>query len=37
VCLLQKKYVGVQPFIAVNKIKENERENKNAPRKTHNI
>jgi hypothetical protein len=23
VCLLQKKYVGVQPFIAANKTKEN--------------
>jgi hypothetical protein len=23
VCILQKKYVGVQPFIAANKTKEN--------------
>jgi hypothetical protein len=35
VCLLQKKYVGVQPFIAANKKKKNESENKDAPRKTH--
>jgi hypothetical protein len=39
VCLLQKKYVGVQPFIAANKTKQNktESENKDAPRKMHRI
>jgi hypothetical protein len=37
VCLLQKKYVGVQPFIAANKRKETESKNKDAPRKTHSI
>jgi hypothetical protein len=34
VCLLQKKYVGVQTFIAANKTKS---KNKDAPRKTHRI
>jgi hypothetical protein len=34
VCLLQKKHVGVQPFIAENK-KKTESKNKDAPRKTH--
>jgi hypothetical protein len=33
--LLQKKFVGVQPFIAVTKTKENGRKSKDAPRKTH--
>jgi hypothetical protein len=37
VSLLQKKTVGVQPFIASNKTKENEREIKDAPRKMHSI
>jgi hypothetical protein len=35
--LLQKKYVGVQPFIAANKTKQNKSEIKDAPRKTHSI
>jgi hypothetical protein len=35
--ILQKKFVGVQPFIAANKTKENERKSKDAPRKTHRI
>jgi hypothetical protein len=37
VCLLQKKYVGVQPFIAENKKNKTESKNKDAPRKTHSI
>jgi hypothetical protein len=39
VCLLQKKFVGVQPFIAENKTKQNktESESKDAPTKTHTI
>jgi hypothetical protein len=37
VCLLQEKYVGVQPFIAANKRKKTESENKDSPRKTHRI
>jgi hypothetical protein len=37
VCLLQKKYVGVQPFIAAKKQKKTEIKNKDAPRKTHSI
>jgi hypothetical protein len=37
VCLLQKKYVGVQPFIAANKKNKTEIKNKDAPRKTHSI
>jgi hypothetical protein len=39
VCLLQKKFVGVQPFIAANKTKQKktESESKDAPRKTHSI
>jgi hypothetical protein len=38
VCLLQKKYVGVQPFIAAKKKqKKTESKNKDAPRKTHSI
>jgi hypothetical protein len=32
--LLQKKFVGVQPFIAANK-KKTESESKDAPRKMH--
>jgi hypothetical protein len=37
--LLQKKFVGVQPFIAANKTKQNktERKSKDAPRKTHSV
>jgi hypothetical protein len=35
VCLLQKKFVGVQPFIAANKTKENWSKSEDAPRKTH--
>jgi hypothetical protein len=34
VCLLQNKFVGVQPFIAANK-KKTESKCKDAPRKTH--
>jgi hypothetical protein len=39
VYLLQKKFVGVQPFIAANKIKQKKTESKSkyAPRKTHRI
>jgi hypothetical protein len=38
VCLLQKKFVGVQAFIAGNKTKNNtESESKDAPRKMHRI
>jgi hypothetical protein len=37
VCLLQKKNVGVQPFIAAKKTKKTESKNKDAPRKTHSI
>jgi hypothetical protein len=37
VCLLQNKFVGVQPFIAANKTKENESKSKDAPRKMHRI
>jgi hypothetical protein len=37
VCLLQKKHVGVQPFIAANKKKKTKSKNKDAPRKTHSI
>jgi hypothetical protein len=39
VCLLQKKHVGVQPFIAANKKKQKKTESKNkdAPRKMHSI
>jgi hypothetical protein len=33
--LLQKKFVGVQPFIAENK--KNESESKDSPRKMHRI
>jgi hypothetical protein len=38
--LLQKKHVGVQPFIAANKTtkqKKTESGSKDAPRKTHRI
>jgi hypothetical protein len=37
--LLQKKHVGVQPFITANKTKQNKTESKNkdAPRKMHSI
>jgi hypothetical protein len=38
VSLLQKKFVGVQPFIAAKKKqKKTESESKDAPRKTHRI
>jgi hypothetical protein len=37
VCLLQNKFVGVQPFIPTNKKKKTESESKDAPRKTHRI
>jgi hypothetical protein len=37
VLLLQKKYVGVQPFIAANKKKKIESESKDASRKMHRI
>jgi hypothetical protein len=37
VCLLQKKFVEVQPFIAENKTKEIESKSKDAPRKMHGI
>jgi hypothetical protein len=33
--LLQKKFVGVQPFIAANKTKKTERKSKDALRKMH--
>jgi hypothetical protein len=33
VCLLQKKYVGVQPFIAANKKKKTKSRNKDAQEK----
>jgi hypothetical protein len=33
--LLQKKFVGIQPFIAENKTKETKRKSKDAPRKMH--
>jgi hypothetical protein len=33
--LLQKKFVGVQPFIAAKKQKKTESKSKDAPRKTH--
>jgi hypothetical protein len=33
--LLQKKFVGVQPFIAANKKKKTKSKSKEAPRKTH--
>jgi hypothetical protein len=32
---LQNKFVGVQPFIAANKIKKTESKSKDAPRKMH--
>jgi hypothetical protein len=35
VCLLQKKYVRVQPFIAAKKQNKTESKNKDVPRKTH--
>jgi hypothetical protein len=34
-CLRQKKFVGVQPFIEANKTKETESERKYAPTKIH--
>jgi hypothetical protein len=34
---LQKKHGVIQPFITTNKTKKTERENKDAPRKTHSI
>jgi hypothetical protein len=37
VCLLQKKFVGVQPFIAAKKQNKSESKSKDAPRKTHSI
>jgi hypothetical protein len=33
--LLQKKFIGVQPFIAANKTKKTESKSKDAPRKMH--
>jgi hypothetical protein len=33
--ILQKKFVGVQPFIAANKKKKTKSKNKDTPRKTH--
>jgi hypothetical protein len=33
--LLQKKFVGVQPFIAAKKQNKTEKKSKDAPRKTH--
>jgi hypothetical protein len=35
--LLQKKFVGVQPFIVANKKNKTESKSKDAPRKTHRI
>jgi hypothetical protein len=35
--LLQKKFVGVQPFIAENKKKKTRSKSKDVPRKTHRI
>jgi hypothetical protein len=37
VYLLQFFFVGVQPFIAVNKTKKTESKSKDAPRKMHRI
>jgi hypothetical protein len=37
VCLLQKKFVGVQSFIIAKNKKKTESKNKEAPRKTHSI
>jgi hypothetical protein len=37
VYLLQKKFVGVQPFIAAKKQKKTESKSKDAPRKMHRI
>jgi hypothetical protein len=37
VCLLEKKFVGVQPFIVEKKQKKTESKSKDAPRKTHRI
>jgi hypothetical protein len=37
VCLLQKKSVGVQPFIATNKTKKTKSKSKDAPIKMHRI
>jgi hypothetical protein len=37
VCHLQKKFAGVQPFIAAKKQKKTESKSKDAPRKTHSI
>jgi hypothetical protein len=37
VCLLQKKFFGVQPIIAANKTKKTEGKSKDAPRKMHRI
>jgi hypothetical protein len=37
VCLLQKKFVGIQSFIAAKKQKKTESKSKDAPRKTHRI
>jgi hypothetical protein len=33
--ILQKKFVGFQPFIGENKKNKTESKNKDAPRKTH--
>jgi hypothetical protein len=35
VCLLQKKYVGVQPFITANKTKENKKQKINMLQEKH--
>jgi hypothetical protein len=37
VCPLQKKFVGVQLFVAANKTKKTENKRKDAPRKMHRI
>jgi hypothetical protein len=37
VCILQKKFVGVQPFIEAKKQNKTKIESKDAPRKTHSI
>jgi hypothetical protein len=37
VCHLQKKFVGVQPFIEQTKQKKTESKSKDAPRKMHRI
>jgi hypothetical protein len=37
VCLLQEKYVGVQPLLQQTKQNKTESKNKDAPRKMHSI